>query len=321
MPYLALLGVGKLNKAELVFKAIDVLGHAPQNAKSFEGIPCIKDVPYGAEHLQKGDLYFKPELVSKNEKNPVVLYIHGGGFIKGDKKHRVTVSEYYANEGCYVFSINYRLPPEVDIIGQISDCIDALNYIEMLAQDYNLDLNNIFITGDSSGSCQTTFLAAIRFDDDLRKKLGCPEIKVDIKGLMLMSGIYDVAALVRHKKLFGVIPQTAEMILNFKLKRDLSNLNEYEFFDYMSPSKFVNEKWCPVFISWAQDDLFCKGQGEVLSETLKANISDVSTFSAKGLLNNHCYHLFLGSNKYAEECMKKSVEFLKRVSALELQTK
>ena len=207
-----------MNKAELVFKAIDVLGHAPQNPKSFDGITCIKDIAYGEADLQKGDLYFKDDANKQDDKKPIVLYIHGGGFIKGDKKHRVTVSEYYANEDCFVFSINYRLPPEVDIFGQISDCVSALNYIEKLSESYNIDLDNIFITGDSSGSCQTTFLAAIKYDDELRMKLGCPEVKVDIKGLMLMSGIYDVEALVKHIKLFGVIPQTAGMILNFKLK-------------------------------------------------------------------------------------------------------
>ena len=87
-----------MNKAELVFKAIDVLGHAPQNAKSFDGITCIKDIAYGEADLQKGDLYFKNDVNKSGEKKPIVLYIHGGGFIKGDKKHRVTVSEYYANE-------------------------------------------------------------------------------------------------------------------------------------------------------------------------------------------------------------------------------
>ena len=310
-----------MNRAELVFKAIDVLGHTPQNAKSFDGITCIKDIAYGTESLQKGDLYFKTDVNNQNEKKPIVLYIHGGGFIKGDKKHRVTVSEYYANEDCFVFSINYRLPPEVDIFGQIADCVSALNYIETLAENYNIDSDNIFITGDSSGACQTTFLAAIKYDDELRMKLGCPEVKVSIKGLMLMSGIYDVEALVRHIKLFGVIPQTAGMILNFKLKSDLSNLSEYEFYEYMSPSKFVNESWCPVFISWAEDDIFCKGQGEAMTDALKRNIEDVSIYSVKGILNNHCYHLFLKSNKYAEECMQKSVDFIKTQSSKVLQEK
>ena len=310
-----------MNKSELVFKAIDILGHATQNAKSFDGITCIKDIAYGTESLQKGDLYFKTDVNNQNEKKPIVLYIHGGGFIKGDKKHRVTVSEYYANEDCFVFSINYRLPPEVDIFGQIADCVSALNYIETLAENYNIDSDNIFITGDSSGACQTTFLAAIKYDDELRKKLNCPEVKVDIKGLMLMSGIYDVEALVKHIKLFGVIPQTAGMILNFKLKSDLSNLQEYEFYEYMSPSKFVNSNWCPVFISWAEDDIFCKGQGEAMTEALKKNIANVSTYSAKGILNNHCYHLFLKSNKYAEDCMRKSVDFINELRVLENNAK
>ena len=138
---------------------------------------------------------------------------------------------------------------------------------------------------------------------------------------MLMSGIYDVEALVKHIKLFGVIPQTAGMILNFKLKSDLSNLEEYEFYEYMSPSKFVNSNWCPVFISWAEDDIFCKGQGEAMTDALKKNIENVSTYSAKGILNNHCYHLFLKSNKYAEECMRKSVDFINEVKVLEKDTK
>jgi acetyl esterase/lipase len=202
------------------------------------------------------------------------------------------------------------LPPEVDIFGQIKDCVEALNFIEILADNYNIDLNNIFITGDSSGSCQTTFLAVIKYNEELRKELKCPEIKVDIKGLMLMCGIYDVEALMRHIKLFGIIPQTAEMILNFELKRDLSNLSDYKYYNYMSPDKFVNSNWCPVFISWAEGDIFCKGQGETMVKALKKNIDDVTTYSAKGLMNNHCYHLLLGSNKCAAECMKKSVDFI-----------
>ena len=310
-----------MNRSEIVFKAIDVLGHAPQNSKSFNGITCVKDISYGEHNLQKGDLYFKDGINKASEKKPVVLYIHGGGFIKGDKKHRVTVSEYYANEDYFVFSINYRLPPDVSIIGQILDCVDALNYIEKLAENYNIDLNNIFITGDSSGSCQTTFLAALKFDEGLRNRIGCPKINVDIKGLMLMSGIYDVEELCKNLKLFGVIPQTARMILNFDLKNDLSNLNEYEFYDCISPTRYVNKDWCPVFISWSESDIFCKGQGEAMCSALKANIENVQTHSVKGLTNNHCYHLFLKSNKYAEECMRKSVEFMNELLEKELVKK
>ena len=50
-----------------------------------------------------------------------------------------------------------------------------------------------------------------------------------------------------------------------------------------------------------------------MTEALKRNIENFSTYSVKGLLNNHCYHLFLKSNKYAGECMQKSVDFIKEM--------
>ena len=54
---------------------------------------------------------------------------------------------------------------------------------------------------------------------------------------------------------------------------------------------------------------------------LKKCIDDVTTYSVKGILNNHCYHLFLKSNKYAEECMRKSVDFINVQKVKVLQTK
>ncbi|MBR2876058.1 MAG: alpha/beta hydrolase [Clostridia bacterium] len=305
-----------MNKSEIVFTAIDIFGHPLQNAKRFKGINCVKDIAYGEHNLQKGDLYFKEGLDKEEGKKPILLYIRGGGFLKGDKKHRVTIGEYYANAGYYVFNINYRLPPEATINYQIQDCCEALNYIEKLAESYNIDVNNIFVSGDSSGACHTAFLAAIKYDEQLRVRTGAPLIKLPIKGLLLMSGIYDVEALVKTKRLFGVIPQTAEMTLGIKLNKDCSNLKEYEFYDCISPTRFINENWCPVFISWSKNDIFCKGQGEEMYETLKSKIDTVKTHNVSGLTNNHCYHLFLRMGKYATECMDESIKFMDELTAV-----
>ncbi|MBE6748562.1 MAG: alpha/beta hydrolase [Ruminococcaceae bacterium] len=304
------LGEGIVNKAEVVFTAIDIFGHPLQNARRFPGITCVEDIAYGEHEKQKGDLYFKEGLNKEDGKKPILLYIRGGGFILGDKSHRVTIGEYYANAGYYVFNINFRLPPEVDFNGQIYDCVMALNFIEELSETYNIDTDNIFISGDSSGACQTAFLGAVKYDDALREKINCPEIKIDLKGLILMSGIYDVEALVKRKKLFGVIPQTIKMILGFELNKKCDNFKDYEYYDCLSSMKFINEKWCSVFISWSKSDIFCKGQGEAMYEALKAKIDNVKTHSVKSLINNHCYHLFLKIDRYADECMQASIKFM-----------
>ncbi len=298
-----------MNRAEVVFKAIDILGNIPQNAVHYKGVSVHKDIAYGENQLQKGDLYFKREILNDGEKHPVILYIHGGGFIMGDKKYRVSVSEYYAKEGYFVYSINYRMPPQVDCFGLMNDCIDALNFLSRLSEKYNFDLDNIVITGDSSGGFVSSYLAALKFDEELRQNVGVQKINVGIKGLMLMCGIYDMETLLKGTKLLGVIPQTARMILNFpQLKNDFSNLYDYPYINYMSPMQFVNENWCPTFICWSDDDIICQKQGEPMAEKLSL-FTRVESHHVKGIQNNHCYHLLLPT-KHAADCMGKSLSFL-----------
>ncbi len=305
-----------MNKAEFTFKAIDVLGYLPQNAQKFKGITSVKDICYsdkGNGSLTSGDLYFKSELSGKKEKRPIIVYIHGGGFIKGDKSYRVSVSEYYASLGYYVFSINHRMPPEAPFPENIADCVDALNFLKKLSEKYPIDLDNVILTGDSSGGYMCAYLAALKFDSELKAQIPVPDIEIDIKGLMLMCGIYDVNVLMRGKKLFGVIPETARMLLDFDIKSDFSNFYDYKYATLISPSDFVNDSWCSTFICWADDDLVCIGQGEPMSEKLKEHCSNLKLYHCKGILNNHCYHLMPRFSKRARECMEASAEFLEEL--------
>lgn len=310
-----------MNRAEVLFKAIDVLGYVPQNFVHYKDIICVKDIQYGDSKSEVGDLYFKSSTLTDLKKRPVIVYYHGGGFIKGDKNYRISLSEYYAAKGYFVFNVNYRMPPEVVQAGVIGDCISALNFLPQLAQKYNIDTENIIITGDSSGAYIASYLAAVKFNDFLVEKIGLKPIEVDIKGVMLMCGIYDIDVLLKGTTLFGVIPQTASMLLDFPFKKDLSNVKDYELYEYISPMKFVNNKWCSAFICWSDDDIICQGQGEPMAQKLKECVPLFDSYHCKGIINNHCYHLMLGLNKHADECMEKSVEFIEKTVAEETVTK
>ena len=306
-----------MNKAQLVFKIVDGVCYPSQNNFHFDNVYRVADIAYGDHALTKGDLYYTPEILNDGKKHPVIVYFHGGGFLMGDKKCRVSISEYYAKEGYFVFCVNYRMPPERQFPEMIYDCADAINFLEELAKKYNMDLDNIVLTGDSAGGFMAAYAAALRYDDALRERVGCPEVKVDFKGLMLMCGIYDLDVLLQGGKLFGVIPTTAKTLLDFPLKNDMSNLKDYEYFDCLSPSLYVNEKWCSTFICWADDDLVCQGQGEPMAERLKGVVPYFDSYHVSGILNNHCFHLTPKSNKYAAECLQKSVDFLAKLFAEE----
>ena len=306
-----------MNKAQLVFKAIDILGNPSQNSVRFENVLSVKDIAYGKESMNTGDLYYTPEMLNDGKKHPIIVYYHGGAFLAGDKKYRVSISEYYAKEGYFVFCVNYRIAPEVDFRGLAQDCVDALNYVEVLAEKYSIDLDNIVVTGDSAGGYLTSYLAAIKYNEELCEVLGCNKISVDLKGLMLMCGIYDLEVLVKGTSLMGIIPTTAKTLLDFEFKDDFSNFKDFPYYDYISPAAFVNEKWCAAFICWADDDIVCQGQGEPMAEKLKAVVPLYDQYHVDGITNNHCFHLTLKSNKYAKECMQKSLDFLATLFAKE----
>lgn len=303
-----------MNKAELLFKAIDIFGDKPQNAVHYPGIVRVQNIAYSdkSETLTVGDLYFRREMLSDEKLHPVLLYIHGGGFIKGDKDYRVTNSEFFAHHGYFVYNIDYRMPPEISLTENFSDIIDAFNYIDKLAETYPIDTNKIVVSGDSSGAYQTAMLASFAFDDELRLLLDLPQINRKPAALSLMCGLYDLEKLLSGPSIFGIVPETASMILGFKVNKDMSNVSDYEYINFVSPVRLVNEHWCPVFLAWANEDVLCAGQGPVLAEQLEQFGVQHEHFEASGILNNHCFHLNMGT-AIAKECMNQCINYLNRV--------
>ncbi len=303
-----------MNLAQIVFKATDGIFYPLQNIKRYRNVMCRKDISYGSHPLTTGDLYYKPEILNDGKKHPIILYYHGGGFVMGDKKCRVSISEFYADAGYFVFNVNYRMPPEVFFPEYLYDCVNAANYIENLAEEYNIDLNKIVVTGDSSGGYNATYMECLACNPGLNEKINCPSLKVKFRTALLMGGIYDLDVLIKGPKFFGVIPKTAQLIFgDFPLKYNLSNINEHPYAEYLSPSVFVNEKWCDTFMSWSKNDVLCPNQGEKMAGIIKKYASVFESFVFKPVQNNHCFHLDFGHSRAAMGCMQQSLDFLQRV--------
>lgn len=74
---------------------------------------------------------------------PIILDVHGGGLIAGRKEQNRNLGIQLARRGYIVFIPDYRLVPETDIFGQISDILDALAVIEAKASGKNSLPSNI----------------------------------------------------------------------------------------------------------------------------------------------------------------------------------
>jgi acetyl esterase/lipase len=109
---------------------------------------------------------------------PVLIFVHGGSWRRGDKALSFggadpygNIGRFYSSRGIGVAVINYRLQPAVTWRDQVKDVAQALAWIYEHADDYGADTRAIFISGHSAGAQLGTRAA---LDRDLLKELCLP---------------------------------------------------------------------------------------------------------------------------------------------------
>lgn len=162
---------------------------------TLNGIPATYiNEKYGNHKRNTFDIW----LAESNKPTPLVIYIHGGGFVGGDK------SRYYDSEdwerfleaGVSVATINYRFmnEPPYGILASMRDSKRCLQYIRYNAAKYNIDKNRIACTGGSAGAGTSLWLA---FSDDMADKENDDLVmqestKISCAGAFATQSTYDI---------------------------------------------------------------------------------------------------------------------------------
>jgi len=123
--------------------------------------PTLADVHYGDHERQVLDFY-KAE---SDKPTPLLFFIHGGGWVTGDKVNPGSLQRCLA-EGISVVSINYRYSWQAQIAGvkppvkaPLEDAARALQFVRSKAAEWNIDKQRIGASGGSAGACSSIWLA------------------------------------------------------------------------------------------------------------------------------------------------------------------
>ncbi len=119
---------------------------------------------YGEHPRNNFDIW----LADTEKPTPLVIYIHGGGFVGGDKSKYFDSPDLvrFLDAGVSVAVINYRFMTEAPygIMASFNDSKRCLQYIRHNAQKYNIDKTRIACSGGSAGAGTALWLA---FSDDM----------------------------------------------------------------------------------------------------------------------------------------------------------
>ncbi|MBP5451049.1 MAG: alpha/beta hydrolase [Treponema sp.] len=135
---------------------------------------------------QKLDIYYSKIKIKK----PILIDIHGGGFISNDKEINHLFGNYMAQNGFVVFNLNYRLAyPEYTVFDQIEDIDSAVNWILANAEKYGGDINSMYIAGHSSAGVLAVTEAMLCNNTDMLRDYNLKERHYNYKGIILDCGL------------------------------------------------------------------------------------------------------------------------------------
>ena len=162
-------------------------------------------------HENKLDLYLP---ANASGPVPVLMMIHGGGWVAGTKESQLLRAMPYLEMGWAVANVTYRLVQVSRAPAAVEDCLCALQWIARNAENYNFDLSRIVTTGNSAGGHLALTTAMVPASAGLGRECtagsftGPPTVpSVKVAAIINWYGITDVADLLHGANTKGYAVQ------------------------------------------------------------------------------------------------------------------
>jgi len=273
----------------------------PNIAEITSHVNVVKDIPYHESDNASMDLYYPTDATGPL---PVILWIHGGGFIGGSKDSRQDYGMTLANAGYLVANIDYALAPVQLYPGPVIQANEALKFLSGSAAQYGGDMERIFVGGDSAGAQIASQLAALQTNPNLAEMMGLsPAVSsAQLRGALLFCGLYDMETV--RESGFPNIDSFLNAYTGAESFETFGNIHE------MSTIQHVTPAYPDVFISAGDADPL-EPQSVALADSLRIKGVDVTDVFFRGTDKNlkHEYQYALDTND-GQETLQKTLEFL-----------
>ncbi len=199
-----------------------------------------KDISYGTDAEQNMDVYLSKEAKSYGKNNYTIVFLHGGAYYLSDKSAEEKYIEPYLKKGLNVVNMNYRLKKGIPIATM--DLTNALNFLKINNSDYDLNLDNIIVTGFSAGAHIATNVGVSQNNSEYPNKLNDG---IKITGIINFSGPVDGVDVVEKifvdhdNELFSKAGKALFPSEGYELKEKIAVYEPITYFDKNDPPIFL----------------------------------------------------------------------------------
>lgn len=241
---------------------------------------------------------------------PVLVWVHGGGYVAGDKEGvKEFATRITSDANVAVVAMNYGVAPELQYPNQVVQVAEMIKTLKN-KKDEHLDLSKLLIGGDSAGSQIALQFATTQTNSSYGKKVGIPKILDDhvIKGTISYCGPVDLRQMSDK-------PVTDKM-MKFFIKTvawSLIGTKNWQSSDKLFQASLVNQvtrDFPPTYITDGNAYSF-EDQGIALADKLKELKVPVTGLFYKNQKKQitHEYQ-FKYDTEEAKVCYKQTLDFV-----------
>ena len=221
------------------------------------GVRKVSDIQYDTE-FPNGflDITYAPNPVQPDPMT--VIFIHGGGFVWGDKtdgdpnamvrKYEYGTIANLVGAGYNVVSMNYALTPEYTYPIAIKQLNHGLRYLKQHADEWGLNMNAIALAGVSAGGNLEGVLANIQTNPVCAAVIGEEPVFTDgeLKGVIFESSLIDYHRFGEthnhyYDYLFYTMGRVYFHINDLKHDRRMNNANIIQYVTNQFPAAFISD--------------------------------------------------------------------------------
>lgn len=288
--------------------------HGFPNAFAFADprVEKIADVAYGeALPGDKGRRnlldVIRPKGARPGDARPVLLQIHGGAWIIGDKREQAQplMAHMAGEHGWVCVAINYRLSPQATFPDHVVDVKRALRWVRERVAEYGGDPQFVCVTGGSAGG-HLTALAALSANDP-RFQPGFEHVDTRVAAAVPFYGVYDFLDRKGIRGAQSMVPMLSRMV--FKKTPD----QDPELWDALCPITRVSEHAPPFLVIQGTHDtlVFVEEAREFVRALREKSKAPVAYLEMEGA--QHAFDVF--HSPRSRHAVLAAAAFLERVRA------
>ena len=265
------------------------------------------NIAYGpeSEYWQTLDVYRPRD--AEGEVLPVIVSVHGGAWVYGDKERYQWYCMSLAQRGFAVVNFTYRLAPEWKFPAGLEDTNAVFAWVLANAQEYGFDTANVFAVGDSAGAHMLSMYTAMCVDAAYAAKVGIQTPAGFVPtGVALNCGAFKNE--VHERTGDALLDMFADIMAEL-----LPDGGTAEEFELISPINYVNGDYPPTFVMTAEGDFLAGDALPMVHKLMEHNVEVTFHYyrSAERVLG-HVFHCNMRLDE-AARCNDDECAFFKSI--------